>query len=58
MTEYGHLLLIACLLPVVAFMIGTLWADAGHQLREEREEDGRRNIRVGSPPHGRRINIR
>lgn len=56
MTDYGHLLLIACLLPVIAFMIGTLWADAGHQLREEREENDQ--IRVGSHPHGRRINIR
>lgn len=56
MTEYGHLLLIACLLPVVAFMIGTLWADAGHQLRKEREED--ENVSMGNRTNGRRVNIR
>lgn len=51
MTDYGHLLLIACLLPVVGFMIGTLWADAGHQLREESEEDD--NVPVGNSVYAR-----
>ena len=51
MTEYGHLLLIACLLPVVAFMLGSLWADAGHQLGEECEED--ENVSMGNSVYAR-----
>lgn len=54
--DYGHLLVITYLLPFVAFALGVLWNDAGHQLKKEREED--EQIRVGSHPHGRRINIR
>lgn len=53
-TEYMFIAMIG--LVIVAFMIGQLWADAGYQLREEREED--EQIRVGSHPNGRRINIR
>ena len=52
MTDYGHLLLITCLLAVVAFMIGVLWADAGHQLENERREEDD-NVPVGNSLYAR-----
>lgn len=37
MTDYGNWLFLTILLPIVAFGLGVLWNEAGHQLKRERD---------------------
>lgn len=38
MTTYGYLSVLLIILPVVAFMLGMMWNEVGHQLRKEKTE--------------------
>lgn len=35
MTDYEYLLLCVITIPVIAFMLGVLWSDAGKELEKE-----------------------
>lgn len=51
MTEYEYALICAIMLPIIAFMIGRLWEDAGQQLGEECEEND--NVPMGNSVYAR-----